>query len=738
MTLENSPHWQPSLSNRRSLRALPREPRRPAAGRPLAIVVALGLGLSGCASQGGSQAEQLQVSGASGQGAIPEGSTLSVRSDLKIRPGTYLRRPLGEEGRRGVLRLDGVSGVTLDLSKIELRGTVQGTDLDRNQGFGIVVTGCDDVTIRGGRLGGYKACIVVEDSHDVRIEGVEFDSYYAQRLLSSPWSEDLSDWLRPHDNEQGEWLAEYGAAISITDSSNVVVRECRGRNGQNGILLTRSGGARIYDNDFSFLSGWGLGMYRSSRNVISHNRFDYCVRGFSPEVYWRGQDSAGILMFERCSDNIIAENSATHGGDGLFVFGGKDLVEGRAFERGEGDAGGCDRNLIFRNDFSYAVANSVEITFSGDNRVFENELNGSHQHGVWGGYSNDLILLGNEIRDTLGGAVSIEHGQECLVAYNNIRNNDIGVEFWWDPDEQFVNGPFGQHRDTDSRDHWIVENVFGENIQDVVLKRTSGMRFVANTFANPGRELYIDGLESAAEAPPEGSTVADWLAGTDGARPSGHLFQSSVQPPSSERHPGLEEALAFSPPEFPGSQVTKARERNLRQGLDTIVLGEWGPWDFPGGQPRPRPRRPGGALAGARWDTSWFSWRDMADPRGDLEAWRALKYQPLVRSEVDAWINPWGSDEVRSQVGQERFGLVASTEIAVRVPGVYRLKVVSDDGVRVRVDGQTALEDWTWHPPKRAEVDLALESGMHRFELEYFQIDGTAALTVDLELIAQE
>ncbi len=84
---------------------------------------------------------------------------------------------------------------------------------------------------------------------------------------------------------------------------------------------------------------------RCTRNIVSRNRFDYCVRGYSHGVYWRGQDSSGILMFERCSDNVFAENSATHGGDGVFLFGGRDSVEGLAYARGETQVGGSDRNV---------------------------------------------------------------------------------------------------------------------------------------------------------------------------------------------------------------------------------------------------------------------------------------------------------------------------------------------------------------------------------------------------------
>jgi hypothetical protein len=102
---------------------------------------------------------------------------------------------------------------------------------------------------------------------------------------------------------------------------------------------------------------------------------------------------------------------------------------------------------------------------------------------------------------------------------------------------------------------------------------------------------------------------------------------------------------------------------------------------------------------------------------------------------VEHWVNPWSSDAIKRQVGNDRFGLLASTDLAIRDAGRHRLRVVSDDGVRVKVDGKTVLENWTWHAPTRDEAELELTSGRHRIEVEYFQIDGAAALSIELERI---
>lgn len=705
--------------------------------RRLVPIATLLLLVASCAS--GPRVHQDAGVGGVVQGVVllPEGRTLSVQSSLKIQPDSYLRRPVGQEGREGVIRLDGLSDVVLDLTGVELFGTARSTEPDRATGYGIVVTGCNNVTIRGGRLGGYKGCLVIEDSDQVTVEDVSFDGWHCQRLSSTVVAEDPADWLEPRYNEAGQWLDSYGAAISISDSTRITVKGCVGRGGQNGILLTRSGGCEVYDNDFSFLSGWGLAMFRSSRNTISHNRFDYCVRGYSHDQYWSAQDSAGILIYERSSDNAVVHNSATHCGNGVLIFGGLDLVEGRAFERGEVDAGGCDGNEIYDNDLSFAVGSSLAVAFSGENHIVQNVLSGSRQFGLWSAYSKDLVVLRNEIRDTLGGGISLEHSQGCFVLENELSNNDIGVELWWDNATEYAEGPFGQHRETSSHGHWVVANRFDDNLQDLVIKQTTEVFLRDNSFRGASREVYVDGLASAGREPDaeQGETLVSWILGTAGSHPSGHLAAATLLPPETDAARAVERGV-YTPPEVPGSRAVRVDEGGgQRQALESIILGEWGPWDFESGAPRPRQRKPGGALAGATWDTAWFRWDMTVDPRGDIEAWRALKFQPIARAEVDAWVSPWSSAALREEIGPEYFGLIGRAEVQIRASGRYRLKVVSDDGVRVRIDDEVVLENWTWHPSRLDEVEVTLKQGRHTFEVEYFQIDGSAALSMDLEAL---
>jgi hypothetical protein len=652
---------------------------------------------------------------------LPEGKPLVVETAAKVKPGSYVRSPLGEQGRGGVIVVRGRKGLTLDLDGVDLRGTPKGTDLDQDAGWGIVLEDCEDVTVKGGRLGGFKGCLVAARCKNLVLDGMAFDGWYGMHLLSTAAAEDGADWLYPHENDHDEWILNYGAAISLTDCTAATIRDCRGRHGQNGILLTRSNGCSIDDDDFSFLSGWGLAMYRSSKNVVAHDLFDYCVRGYSHGVYWRGQDSAGILMFERCSDNLFALNSATHGGDGVFLFAGNDTVQGRAYDRGEKDAGGSDRNIWYRNDFSFAVANAIEATFSSDNWAIENKLDGSHQHGVWGGYSSRMVVHKNHLEDTLGGAVSIEHGQECVVSSNWIQRCAIGVELWWDEDKDLVGGPFGKHRDTASRDHWVLGNVFDANEKDLVFTKTQNIVLGQNRW-------------SRAEKPLEGENFRlDVLLASDGARATGSVHDSVLDAWDGKPPAPLAAAVAWKCPEVPGRQAVFAKDRGEKQGLDTIVMGEWGPWDFRSNEPKPKVRPPGGLFAGCAWETVWFSWKKGPDPREKLEAWRALAKDPIARGSVAIWTGPYGGDpKIEKAVGGDHFGLVAKTRLAIREGGKHRLRVVSDDGVRVKVDGVASFEDWTWHAPKRGEAEIELTAGEHLFEIEYFQIDGAMALGVEL------
>ncbi|MEO0660821.1 MAG: hypothetical protein AAFZ87_04725, partial [Planctomycetota bacterium] len=147
--------------------------------------------------------------------------------DFQFAPGRVLHDP----ATGPAIVLQGQRRVVLDLTGLELRGQGAEAPLDGATGVGIAVRGCEDVEIRGGLLGGFRVCVEVEDSVNVRLVDMRFDGWYGQRLRSTAFAEDLSDWLRPHRNDEGEWAATYGGAISIAATTDATVAGCRGRRG---------------------------------------------------------------------------------------------------------------------------------------------------------------------------------------------------------------------------------------------------------------------------------------------------------------------------------------------------------------------------------------------------------------------------------------------------------------------------------------------------------------------------
>ena len=623
---------------------------------------------------------------------------------------------LGEhraQGTPAALVIKGVRHATIDLSALVLRGCADGTARDQMEGTGILVSDCVGVTIRGGVVRGYKVALRLERCVGVEVAGLAVPEGRAMRLRSSDCAEDEADWLWPHKNDEDEWARTYGAAVSVVDSRGIKLHDIRVRNMQNGIQLVRTHNSLVWDCDASFLSGWGLALYRSSGNTVAHSRFDWCVRGYSHERYWRGQDSAGILLFERSSDNLVWRTSATHGGDGVFLFAGRDLVEGRARERGELDPSGSDRNTFAECDLSFAVANALECTFSDDIWAIRNRLDGAHMHGVWGGYSRRLVVLDNSIQGTLGPGIAVEHGVDCAYVGNALVRNATGLKLWWDEDPELVGGPFGQARDTRSIGALVLANRFRANALDLDCTRTQ-LAFSGNDYEHDERSAPW--FESAAMHKATG--VPRWRE--DGCQAG--LFEG-VEPQ------WLQRARSWTAPVgLPGTPRRKAE----REGLETIVMGEWGPWDFESGEPRPAPREVGGLLRGMNLDARWFSWQDGPDPRTDLEGWRRLAEQPDYAAIVALSCDLVSLPEVEQIVRRPRWGLVAKGQFRIHKDQLLTLSVTSDDGVRVRIDGRVVLDDWTWHAPKTDEVLLGLKAGEHELQLEYFQIDGAQALRLEL------
>jgi len=70
---------------------------------------------------------------------------------------------------------------------------------------------------------------------------------------------------------------------------------------------------------------------------------------------------------------------------------------------------------------------------------------------------------------------------------------------------------------------------------------------------------------------------------------------------------------------------------------------------------------------------------------------------------------------------QSNWSLTAAGTVSLE-PGTYSLRTISDDAVRVWVDGALVIDDWT---PHESQVDYAtLPPGKHDLRVEYRQVDG--------------
>lgn len=463
-----------------------------------------------------------------------------------------------------------------------------GRQPDEQDATGLLLERRKDVRFVRGRFEKLKVGIYAKNCQNLIFEHISFSDMYRQRLHSTPVREDGRDWLWPHNNDNEEWVTNYGACIVLENCKNCVIRNCSAKETQNGIILDRCSECEVYDNDFSYCSGWGCALWRSNRNSVAHNRFDYCLRGFSNDRYARGQDSAGILVFEQCCDNVFAFNSATHCGDGLFLYAGHETTQRTG-------NGGCNRNLIYGNDFSFAAANGVEATFSGSNVVARNKLKGC-DFGLWGGYSYNTLISDNDVSDSLTAGVAIEHGQDNWIEGNRFTNNKTGVWLWWDEDKELTEGVFAQYHDTSSKRTTIVKNRFTGDLTSIQIERTEESKvsyneisagiysFVAKRWPVGVEFSFNNVLDGEFWGMEEDETGQHSTADPG----STNYFRDGPKDDIGEKAPlklefnDLERPVAA--PKAAGAGVSpleKSESIWIREaGRQTMIVGPWGPVDY--------------------------------------------------------------------------------------------------------------------------------------------------------------
>jgi len=703
---------------------------------------------------------------------MPLTAGMVIERSITVRPGVY-RLASSADLRTPAITIRG-AGITVDFNGAQLAGSADSADPDTMTGVGVLIDGGSKVTVSNAVIRGYKVGILARRSPNLHLTQNDLSYNWKQRLYSGIEKESLVDWMSYHQNEKGEWL-RYGAAMYLSECDLAEVDHNTVVQGQNGLMVTTSRQLTIWNNTFQFLSAIGVGLYRVTNSTIMHNKIDWCVRGYSHGFYNRGQDSAGLLMYEQSSNNRVAFNSITHGGDGLFLWAGQSTMDT--------GKGGSNDNVFFRNDFSHAPANGIEATFS-TNSFIQNRIE-ECWHGVWGGYSYKSTWASNRFANNAE-AIAIEHGQQNIISENTFDHDETAIRLWQNP-TQDPDWGYPKNRDTRSHGYRIDYNTFQDNKTALRLRDTSDVRVML-------REGPVEALAIMREGETSGFEVHG--NPTPGFGPGDLLTGDPVLP-----MPGGMDAMI---------------KKGQRRGRETIIVDEWGPYDWkspklwpvldqptlkgpaygetlklrvlgPAGEWKVKSLR--GATAAPRigkipgeivltpkasaarvtdydvaleyrgaavvsprgtktaagapysfhysrffvpidWRVKLFAYTDASDPVRQPDAFTKLLSGAALKEVTHDRLDYISGGSIEDGIPRDNFALVAEGT-ADLPPGDYVITLISDDGARVWVDGEEVIDAWS---PHESKVDHAtIRGGRKKFKVEYYEAGGFAELRFDIQ-----
>lgn len=685
-----------------------------------------------------------------------------IRASATIKPARYTLNA-ADQITQPLLTIEG-SNIVVDFNHAVLQGSNDKTRPDEFYGLSILVKkGSKNITIKNAEIHGYKIAILADSVTNLTIDHCDLSYNWRQHLQSNREREDISDWMSYHKNENDEWL-RYGAAIYLKKCKQAVISNNFVTGGQCALMLTGCEKAAVNDNNFSFNSGIGIGLYRSSNNKIYHNRLDYNVRGYSHGKYKRGQDSAGFLVFEQSSNNIFAFNTATHSGDGFFLWAGQTTMD-----TGEG---GCNDNFIYGNDFSYAPTNGIEVTFS-RNLIMKNIVKDC-DHGIWGGYSYDTDITDNTFENNRIG-IAIEHGQNINIALNSFTNDKTGIKLW-SREKQPDDWIYAKKRNTESRNYWIAANRFTGNQKAFDIMGTDTVVFSGNTkvmvdeilvvgdraenldtsreeefldidYQKDERLKAIKDTQMPASIVPKGKEQMRitewgpydfryplvWLKNIDSAGLYHFEILGAKGNWDIEKLNGFE-LVNRGENTFPSSIIAKADKVVEDRGIQLKYSGPSFIDQF--GKQKDSSSNHSFVFTEfqplSKWDISWYKWDAAHDPSREYNSFTTLfETAPILTATTEKVDYTWWGG-IGKDLPADSFATVATTKMILPEKN-YTIGVTADDYVKVFIDGKEVIDAWDTKYTERDEdthhrINIRLSAGVHTFRIIHAENKGLATL----------
>ncbi|MGZ3766630.1 MAG: right-handed parallel beta-helix repeat-containing protein [Mucilaginibacter sp.] len=660
-------------------------------------------------------------------------TSIKLRSGIVIKHSTTIKKHVyhfeGDDSLSVAPVIIEGDNITVDFNGAVIEGSSDAANPDKFKGTGIIIKSGRNITLKNVIVKGFKVGVMARGINGLTIIGSDFSYNFRQHLNSNRQREDLADWQSYHHNEKDEWL-RFGAGIYLRNCNSVDIHNNIIINGQCGLMMTSCDDGLIYNNNFSFNSGLGIGMYRSSRNKVMYNKLDWNVRGYSFGIYYRGQDSAGILVFEQCNNNVFAWNSATHSGDGFFLWAGQTTMD-----TGEG---GCNDNLLFANDFSYAPTNAVELTFS-RNKIINNIMHDSW-HGIWGGFSYGTVIANNDFAGNLS-AIAIEHGMDNIIDQNTFIGDKVGIELWSNPKKAKDIG-YLQKRDTRSFDYRIGNNTFIDEKNIFNINNTENVTIGNNRVSSSViqqkmdstvKNITFDKMGDQVKPLTDSSYFPKLKGMTDGQNamltadhPKGKKYIMMTQwGPYSFNYPILwwnktdssgkmyfdligpagkwkiVQIKGVSSPStlsgtFPGQLIVQKNAVGLADidiELEYIGVEIISPFGQKYSKGRSYPFHYREFDVPYQWQTKWFVFDTTNDPSKHEDQFKKLLAGPPAKVTKGEVISTVFGQGFGKNIPREKIATVSTTEIDVP-DGLYRIGISASEMVKVYIDDKLIIENW--------------------------------------------
>lgn len=124
-------------------------------------------------------------------------------------------------------------------------------------------------------------------------------------------------------------------------------------------------------------------------------------------------------------------------------------------------------------------------------------------------------------------------------------------------------------------------------------------------------------------------------------------------------------------------------------------------------------------------------WRNIDIKKHSLvaEYFYDANFSDLYKKRNDRVIDfSWGYSGPFWGFNVDHFSIRWTGYLVVPAEGEYSFKTESDDGVRLIIDGNNVIENWSLHSIQQDTAALSLAAGVHEIKLEYFEYNANAEI----------